>query len=190
MPWPRPASASQTWTQTKLAPPEYARQSPTAAELWLRLLFSALVDADYLDTERHFNQARTEGRGYTLSIPDLWDRFQTDQRRLMVQADGSPVNQVRHQIYKACLEAAALPPGIFRLTVPTGGGKTRSAMAFALRHSSVYGHRRVIVAVPFTSITQQTAQVYREIFQSADQEDDVVLEHHSMVATAEGVAPR
>jgi len=147
-------------------------------EFFLRLLFSALVDADFLDTEQHFSARQSEFRGSDLALADLWTRFQEDQRRFDDVPD-TPVNCSRRQIYRACIEAATLPPGLFRLTVPTGGGKTRSGMGFALRHALEHGHRRVVVAVPFITITQQTARVYGEIFNSADDSVPAVLEHHS-----------
>lgn len=164
--------------------PEYTRGDPRAVELFLRMVFSTLVDADYFDTEEHFDLGRTERRGSRATVAQLWDWFKRDQDALTRRGRGV-VNQVRNDIYQACVEAAEQPPGLFRLTVPTGGGKTRSAMAFALRHALRHCHRRVIVAVPFLTITEQTAAVYQEIFEtSAD--DAVVLEHHSAAARAEG----
>ncbi|HST04408.1 MAG TPA: CRISPR-associated helicase Cas3', partial [Chloroflexia bacterium] len=161
--------------------PPHIANDPAAAELFLRLLFSALVDADYLDTEAHFNVERVGIRGSNVSMEGLWSRF--EQSMTLVQGRGSPkVAQARAEILEACLSSAELPPGLFRLTVPTGGGKTRSGMAFALRHTLRYGQRRVIVAVPFISITEQTAQTYRDIFHVGKDEDaerPIVLEHHS-----------
>ncbi len=164
----------------QLTVPPYTESGPTAAELFLRLLFSALVDADFLDTEAHCNPDRTELRGSGVSMEELWRRLEAKQPS--VKGQGShDVAQARNEIYEACLSAAEKPPGLFKLTVPTGGGKTRSGMAFALRHAMRYGHKRVIVAVPFISITEQTAQTYRKIFDpgSDDEERPIVLEHHS-----------
>lgn len=161
----------------RLPQPPYLRDK-RSAEFFLRMLFSALVDADFLDTEQHFQQARADLRGSPLTIADLLARFEASQAPLSGQND-TPVNQARDALYRACIAAAEQPPGLFRLAIPTGGGKTRSAMAFALRHALKHGQRRVIVAVPFISITEQTADVYREIFQAGDDDDRVVLEHHS-----------
>ncbi len=108
--------------------------SELEAELFLRLLFSALTDADFLDTERHFSSEKAETRRVTLSLETLWNRLEEDQRRLTGKRT-DPVNRVRHDVYRACLRAADQPPGFFRLTVPTGGGKTRSGLAFGLRHA-------------------------------------------------------
>ncbi|HEY8489632.1 MAG TPA: CRISPR-associated endonuclease Cas3'', partial [Dehalococcoidia bacterium] len=163
--------------------PPHATTGPHAAELFLRLLFSALVDADYLDTEVHFRAEHAIARGTAIPVAELWERFQRDQARLETEVrragrQEEPVIQARDAIYRACLEAAEQPPGLFRLTAPTGGGKTRAAMAFALRHALRHGHHRIVVAVPFISITEQTADVYRRIFE-ADGGPPVVLEHHS-----------
>ena len=144
-------------------------------ELFLRMVFSSLVDADFLDTEEHFDPDRSQKRISVPSLHELWDRFETDQARLTGKKD-DPLNQLRHEIYRACLNAKTSEPGIFTLTVPTGGGKTRSAMAFGLQHALKHGLERVIVAIPYTSIIEQTAKVYRGIFG-----EDGVLEHHSAV---------
>jgi CRISPR-associated endonuclease/helicase Cas3 len=147
-------------------------------ELFLRLLFSALVDADFLDTEKHFQPDRAAGRGRSPSLVDLWRRFEGEQSRFSGREE-TPLQRARHEIYQACLAAAELPPGLFRLTVPTGGGKTRSGMAFALRHALRHLLDRIIVAIPYTSIIEQTADVYREIL--GDLSDGGLLEHHSAV---------
>ena len=170
----------------RVVPPAYVRQ-PLEAELFLRMVFSALVDADYLDTEAHFTPSRTAGRGSQVTLATLWERFERAQGRL-VSGCTPVVQEARTAIYEACLEAATQPPGLFRLTVPTGGGKTRSGLAFALRHALRHGHRRVITVVPFISITEQTAAVYRECLEgdeSGAAAAPVVLEHHSGVDEAE-----
>lgn len=119
-----------------------------AAELFVRMLFSTLVDADCLDTEGHFNPDRSEARTGALNLQGLWRRFKDNQSKMLDAADDIPVNRVRSEVYDACLVAAAKAPGFFRLTVPTGGGKTRSGLAFALRHALEHGLDRVIVAIP------------------------------------------
>lgn len=162
-----------------LVPPAHLNDA-LAAEFFLRMLFSALVDADFLDTEQHRAPARATGRANAVSMADLWAAFERDQQRLTGRRDDA-VGMARHTVYQNCLDAASQPPGLFRLAVPTGGGKTRSGMAFALRHALAHGLRRVIVAVPFISITEQTAAVYRGMFEQAG-EGPIVLEHHSGAA--------
>ena len=165
--------------QTQVAPPPFVKDK-RSAEFFLRLLFSCLVDADFLDTESHFDVQQSKLRGNYPSVETLWRRFSQDQEQLMESAsvDGA-VNRVRGAVFQHCLEAAEQPPGMFRLAVPTGGGKTRSVMAFALKHALRHGLDRVIVAVPFTSITEQTASVYRSIFEPHHNSSPIVLEHHS-----------
>ena len=160
--------------------PEFMRRDRLKQELWLRMIFSALVDADYLDTEQHFNPGRPETRASHPTVEQLWERFQIRHREATRGASG-PVNQVRSEVYDSCLAAAERTTGIFRLTVPTGGGKTLSAMGFALKHATRHGLKRVIAATPFMSITQQTAAAYREFLEDEPNGGpSVVLEHHSM----------
>ena len=164
--------------------PDRILSDELAAELYLRLLFSALVDADFLDTERHFQGERAELRGADLSMAELWERFERHHRSLRDRSSAA-VSQARRQIYDACLAAAEEKTGLFRLTVPTGGGKTLSGMAFALRHALRHGLQRIIVAVPYISITEQTAGVYRQVFGTDSRGRPAVLEHHSSVVGRE-----
>jgi CRISPR-associated endonuclease/helicase Cas3 len=166
----------------RLLPP-FAQASRHACEMFLRMVFSALVDADFLDTERHFQPDRAGQRGNPPSLEELWQLFEADQAGITGRRQ-IDLQQARHEIYQACLAAAEAPPGLFRLTAPTGGGKTRSGMAFALRHALRHGLQRVIVVIPYTSIIEQTADVYRAIFG-----DDAVLEHHSAVGTLDDESP-
>lgn len=160
--------------------PDFAAKDPVKAELWTRMVFSAVVDADFLDTERHFNPGKANLRNAEPNLESLWERFQARHREATAGSTGM-VNEIRSEVHQACLNAAEGKPGVFRLTVPTGGGKTLSAMAFALRHASIHDMNRVIVATPYTSITQQTASVYREFLDDETGEDaPIVLEHHSM----------
>ncbi len=144
------------------------------AHLWVRMLFSCLVDADFLDTEAFMDPQKSQLRdspGQLLLLKSSYDAFmQAKQAR----ADDTSVNRLRRQILQECLEGASKPPGLFSLTVPTGGGKTLASIGFALEHALRHGKQRIIVAIPYTSIIEQTAQVLREVFG-----DDAVLEHHS-----------
>ena len=159
---------------TPLTQPDFIK-TKYDAEFFIRMLFSALVDADYLDTEKHFEPKKTAQREGTQTLKGLWTAFENAQQGLSGKKD-DPVNRVRHEVYKDCLGAGELPQGFFRLTVPTGGGKTRSSMGFALRHTLKRKLDRIIFAIPYTSIIEQTADVYREILGA-----DAVLEHHSSV---------
>ncbi|MEW6753801.1 MAG: CRISPR-associated endonuclease Cas3'' [Candidatus Latescibacterota bacterium] len=147
-------------------------------EFWVRFLFSALVDADRLDAEAFDDPRQAAQRGSQTSIAELrsrLDRFvEAKVSRLDPGAARSPVNRARAEVLAACRQAAEWPPGCFSLTVPTGGGKTLSAMAFALRHAEHHGLRRVFVVIPYTSIIEQNAAVYRDALGVRD-----VLEHHS-----------
>jgi CRISPR-associated endonuclease/helicase Cas3 len=157
-------------------------KSELDTEFFIRMLFSTLVDADFLDTEKHFDAEQSDRRSSAPTSAELWDRFDRNQQMLSGKKTNR-LNQIRHDVYQACTQAASQIQGFFRLTVPTGGGKTRSAMAFALKHMLAHGLDRVIVAIPYTSIIDQTAKVYREIFG-----DGTVVEHHSAVAMKEDAA--
>jgi len=157
-----------------------------------RLLFSCLVDADFLDTEEHFDASQTTKR----IVPELQpDRaLQILRHCLDAKPTDGPVNGLRKQLLHDCLSAAAKPSGLFTLTAPTGSGKTLASLAFALQHIVHHNarlleddprrFRRVIVVIPFTSIIEQTARVYRELFEPVFG-PDFVLEHHSAVAPRE-----
>ncbi len=158
------------------APPTDLRAIPGGAKgfaLWVRMLFSCLVDADFLDTEAFMNPGKASRRGDWPGLTELQARFHTHMADLDAQSAATPVNRLRRQVRDHCLRAAALAPGIFSLTVPTGGGKTLSSMAFALEHARLHGHRRIIYVIPYTSIIEQTADVFRGIF------GESVIEHHS-----------
>lgn len=141
--------------------------------LWIRMLFSCLVDADFLDTEAYMDADKSARRG---DLPDVqklleqFDRFMADK---ITAADRTPVNLLRADILRQCREKAHETPGLFSLTVPTGGGKTLSSLAFALEHAKRHNKCRIIYVIPYTSIIEQTADIFRAIFGEA------VIEHHS-----------
>ncbi|HRQ65107.1 MAG TPA: CRISPR-associated endonuclease Cas3'' [Xanthomonadaceae bacterium] len=138
--------------------------------LYLRMMFSCLVDADVLDSEAFGDPASASVRGDFSPLSDI--KAGLDRHLAAFQAD-SAVNRIRAEVLAECRQAAGAPQGLFTLTVPTGGGKTLSSMAFALDHALHHGFRRVIYVIPYTSIIEQTADVFRGIFGNA------VVEHHS-----------
>ena len=143
--------------------------------LWLRMLFSCLVDADFLDTEAYMSSAKSDFRGTHSSIDDLLLRFTGNATSLAENASPTLVNQIRSDVLRQCIERAGekSASGLYSLTVPTGGGKTLSSLAFALHHAAKHGKRRVIYAIPYLSIIEQTADTFRKIF------GEDVVEHHS-----------
>ncbi|MFQ3588538.1 MAG: CRISPR-associated helicase Cas3' [Fimbriimonadaceae bacterium] len=144
----------------------------------IRILFSTLVDADYLDTERHFKKDKGALRSRYPSLNEYRDRL--DRHLEGFRGASGPINERRRAILASCRAAADSPTGFFDLQVPTGGGKTLSGLAFALDHALRNGLRRVVVAIPYTSIIDQTADVYASIFGAEN-----ILEHHSAVETEE-----
>jgi CRISPR-associated endonuclease/helicase Cas3 len=153
--------------------PEPARNTDSIG-LWMRLLFSCLVDADFLDTESYMAPERVNQRGRLPRLPDLHSVFFERMNELQKAAEDTPLNRTRKSIFDACQRSAAESPGIFSLTVPTGGGKTLASLGFALEHARKHGKSRVIYAIPFTSIIEQNAGVFRQVLG-----EEAVLEHHS-----------
>jgi CRISPR-associated endonuclease/helicase Cas3 len=142
------------------------------------MLFSCLVDADFLATERFMSpQKATERPVHHLPLESLSECLGRYLAELNANCATGVVNEVRHEVLQNCRDAANLPPGLFSLTVPTGGGKTLSSLVFALSHAQLHNLRRIVVAIPFTSIIEQTADVYRNVFVPLG--SDVILEHHS-----------
>lgn len=143
----------------------------------IRMLYSSLVDADYLDTERFMMPEKYAMRGNFAGLSSLRDNLDEHLKRLENTSKDSDVNRLRRDIQQICRETSQSTPGFYSLTVPTGGGKTLASMVWALNHAVRYGMRRVIIAIPYTSIIVQTAQVLKSIFG-----DENVLEHHSNMA--------
>ena len=129
--------------------------------LWIRMLYSCLVDADFLDTEQFMQPEQAELRGNYAKLEELKQKFDAFMIEKTSNAAPSKINGIRAEILKSCREKASLRPGFFSLNVPTGGGKTLSSMAFALEHAIAHGKKRIIMAIPYTSIIEQTAKVYK-----------------------------
>lgn len=140
----------------------------------IRLIYSSLVDADFLDTEQHMNFGKSVLREYNYSIDKLQVQLNQHLNEMRDNAKPTSVNLLRSQILGNCLNSAEQSCGLFSLTVPTGGGKTLSSMAFALKHANKHNFKRIIYVIPFTSIIEQNAKVFSDIFGK-----EAVLEHHS-----------
>lgn len=148
-----------------------------AVSFLIRMLFSCLVDADFLATEAFYAKA-TEGelsRGGHTDLAVLNERLATFMAAKRALAPSTPLNALRARILDHAVARAALEPGLFSLTVPTGGGKTLASLSFALAHAVRHGLRRVIYVIPYTSIIEQTAGVFREALGT----DEDILEHHA-----------
>lgn len=145
--------------------------------LLARMLFSCLVDADFIDTDEFYRRIEHRSSRHGKGVPGLEAlRERLDGKLATFRAD-SDVNRLRADILTHVRKQSTHEPGLFSLTVPTGGGKTLASLAFALDHAIAYGLSRVIFVIPFTSIVEQNAQVFREAF--GDLGDAAVLEHHS-----------
>jgi len=139
--------------------------------LWMRLLLSVLVDADYCDTAQHYGTPFAE---VPLDIPAALRALERKHDAIRsASTAATTLNTLREQLYQDCRTAADKPRGVYTLTAPTGMGKTLSLLQFALRHAAAHGLRRVIVILPYLSLMQQNVAVYREILPD-------LLESHSM----------
>lgn len=153
--------------------PPYCFSDPFAPDFFTRMLFSCLVDADYLDTEAFMTGSPRQTCGADMNL--LFNRLSAYIAKWFPPK--GELNQRRCAILDSCLKAGCtLDKGLFTLTVPTGGGKTVASLAFALAHARAQKLERVIYVIPYTSIIEQTAATFREILGS-----DSVLEHHCNV---------
>lgn len=169
-----PEEVSQNVPDYKLPPPSLKLRLEDASHI-SRMLFSCLVDADWLDTEKFIDHDRAASRGKFSELDELDRKLQAYLRNLKALPP-SHLNDLRNVIQAKCEDAASLEPGFFELTVPTGGGKTIASVIWAIKHAMTFNKKRVIIAIPFTSIIVQTAAMLREIFG-----DENVVEHHSVM---------
>lgn len=165
----------KNWNGHIALPQDYFRPSGRgfATAFYIRMLYSCLVDADYIDTETFMNG--DAGRGNYEPLSALCDKLTA-----YISKWNNPTREIdilRQKILNSCIEKASAPRGIFSLTVPTGGGKNVASMAFALNHAAANSMKRIIYAIPYTSIIEQNAKVFRDIL---GQEN--VVEHHSQVS--------
>lgn len=172
------------WTKVNRGE-DASRNTKVASFSWaffVRMLFSTLVDADFLATESFMSPAEADQRpSYQSTFASLLECLDEEIQRLSIGRSG-PIHSIRQEILSACNIAATQKPGLFSLTVPTGGGKTIASLSFALRHivaNPNHHFDRVIFAIPFTSIIEQTARVYKKVFRSLS--EDIVLECHSNI---------
>jgi CRISPR-associated endonuclease/helicase Cas3 len=142
--------------------------------LWVRMLYSCLVDADFLDTEAFVRPEASPARAGFAQLGNLKKLFDDYMKTMATNAPRTDVNTLRQEVLAASYAAGAGKPGLFSMTVPTGGGKTLSSMAFAFEHAVTHGKRRIIYVIPYTSIIEQTAKILSDIFGP-----DNVVEHHS-----------
>ncbi len=170
-----------------LEPPDCLRKAFSASDagfsvaFFTRMAFSCLVDADFLDTEAFMNpgQAALRKAWPNTLMQQMNDALNDFIGKL--SPEDTTVNRQRASVRHDCLQAARQEPGLFSLTVPTGGGKTLASLAFALSHAMRYGLQRIIYVIPLTSIIEQNAEVFREVLKpvTARLGRDIVLEHHS-----------
>jgi CRISPR-associated endonuclease/helicase Cas3 len=146
-----------------------------SAAFLARMLFSCLVDADFLETERFLSRG-TIRRRISAPLNELRQHLADHMARLAErEGECGELNKLRIAIRAHALGKAEQAPGLFTLTVPTGGGKTLTSLNFALDHALRHGRRRIIYVIPFTSIIEQTAAVFRE----ALGHPRAILEHHA-----------
>lgn len=171
--------------QSLPTPSPILQQDSFSLGFFTRMLFSCLVDADFLATETFMSPSKTSVRNKipTNSLQEIANLISLRINAFGEPAAGDIVNLQRRQVVKDCRTTSKEAPGIFTLTVPTGGGKTLSSLLFALLHSIQHGQQRVIFVVPFTSIIEQNAQVIREILAPLQTDDFTpLIEHHSALS--------
>lgn len=143
-----------------------------ALSVWIKMLFSCLVDADRIDTEEFCTDIKRK----TLSLD--YNILEEKLDNFIPKSNGEKLNILRNKILQSCISAAEKPQGLFTLTVPTGGGKTLSSLAFAIKHAKKHSLKRIIYVIPYTSIIEQNAQVFKACLG-----EEFVLEHHSNIIT-------
>ncbi len=153
-----------------------SEQKGFSLAFWMRMLYSCLVDADALDAQRATDPRSFSHRGGGLDMRSLALRLEAKLVLRYGDAKPTPVNLARAEVLCACRQNAGLPPGLFSLTVPTGGGKTLSSLLFALSHAAAHELERVIYVIPYNSIISQNAAEFRDVLGKEN-----VLEHHANV---------
>ncbi|EIA26061.1 CRISPR-associated helicase Cas3, partial [Candidatus Arthromitus sp. SFB-3] len=145
-----------------------------SVQMLIRFLFSSLVDSDRLDAQRFVEGENSIVNSKKLmSLEEMLNVFNDFMKSKRLQESDNPINLIRNEIFNDCINKSRGDRGFYSLCVPTGGGKTLSSLGFALNHAKQNGHDRIIYSLPFTSIIEQNARVYSEIFG-----EENVLEHH------------
>lgn len=159
------------------------RDEPARAMLRTRFIFSALVDADFIATERHFLGPGSRTQGPPLEPERLWTAFESLLQKARQNSCSDAVRKIREEVLNSCLHAAESCGSLLTLTAPTGSGKTLAMLAFALRRAILRGHRRIILVLPYLTLIQEVHSIYASLVESAYPCDPVhlrLIEDHSL----------
>lgn len=202
----KPAAPYDGWQEVTLpasTPPAWACADPLSLAFFTRMLYSCLVDADFIDTET-FMDGKAAPRGSGTDIAALRDIVSAQAQRYLRAESPSPVSVQRNTVLRACLKKGAHgPQGLYTLTVPTGGGKTFASLAFALEHAAAQKMKRVIYVIPYMSIIDQTAAVFSGLlgaenvladfsnaeYKTVEQDDLTPAQYRQMLASENWDAP-
>ena len=202
----KPVAPYDGWQEVTLpasTPPAWACADPLSLAFFTRMLYSCLVDADFIDTET-FMDGKAAPRGSGTDIAALRDIVSAQAQRYLSAESPSPVSVQRNTVLRACLEKGAHgPQGLYTLTVPTGGGKTFASLAFALEHAAAQKMKRVIYVIPYMSIIDQTAAVFSGLlgaenvladfsnaeYKTVEQDDLTPAQYRQMLASENWDAP-
>lgn len=148
------------------------RKTPSCREAFIRYLFSALTDSDWLSTEKHFDKGISDLRpNISLPIEEMINKLEAE---FSGKSKEGEINHKRNEARRQAIQKANQPCGFYSLSLPTGMGKTLISIAWALRHAQENNLKRIMIILPFVNIIDQTAQILKDIFGS-----ELVLEHHS-----------
>ena len=202
----KPVAPYDGWQEVTLpasTPPAWACADPLSLAFFTRMLYSCLVDADFIDTET-FMDGKAAPRGSGKDIAALRDIVSAQAQRYLRAESPSPVSVQRNTVLRACLEKGAHgPQGLYTLTVPTGGGKTFASLAFALEHAAAQKMKRVIYVIPYMSIIDQTAAIFSGLlgaenvladfsnaeYKTVEQDDLTSAQYRQMLASENWDAP-
>ena len=202
----KPVEPYDGWREVTLpqsAPPDWANRDPLDFAFFTRMLYSCLVDADFIDTETFMN-GQAAPRGNSTALSSLLEKVRAKAAGYLAAQSTSPVSIQRNTVLRACMEKGAHgAPGLYTLTVPTGGGKTFASLAFALEQAAAQGMKRVIYVIPYMSIIDQTAAVFADLlgaenvladyscadYKSLEQEKLTLAQYRQLLASENWDAP-